>query len=725
MDIRVAQHGNAALFGLARVGTVLPISLLALCAGLGLAHTCSDLYAFRQMVSEQIGTATWILLGAFALLPLLCAWWAARRERPIPPPVFIALLIIASLALRAILIATVEPMWGTDYLRYWERAMAMAASEEFSVSSLYHQRALLVPYPVELLFGPEAVTALKWANALLLLAVQLFTYDMLRLTLGHRVAQAASILLLASPLPAYAALIPSHDVWALPFLVGLVWAATRAAYLPLAPLRRVLGVLGLGGMAAVMAYCLELQRSTGMLAAASLLASGLIYVLRTRTHGLCGSENRTPVALISVAALTLALQPAISEIGGRIGIEPATSNTIAVSKAMKFAAHGSAMGTGRSAWYARFNDRFRAKSLNGLEEANDFARSVVLSTWAVQPSGKLDAMQAHAQRLFSLSYPPDWDTLLRRPEGMDPEVRNLLVAHLSLFGALLLTLTLASWVRFIGRPDRLPFPALSSAVFVLGLALVLLVVFENKPFNISAVWWLYPVVIASAMGRFPKSQETADTGLQRAWLVACALMVPVVAVLAWSMFEAGYRPSHGRILSGWEVRAENSTDARNADIQAPAKAFEPSFFVQDRRSFVLRDAPEDGARIQKRANRLYLPLRFPTAPVHEGDRVTAGRTLCLSGSRRNLEFFMFAPYQRRDVHRAFSLEVVIDGSVVASLPIPHEDRSDSMKLVSVPMPVEGEACVDLAFSLHSHVNRAADSWARASYVEVWFPRLAF
>lgn len=85
---------------------------------------------------------------------------------------------------------------------------------------------------------------------------------------------------------------------------------------------------------------------------------------------------------------------------------------------------------------------------------------------------------------------------------------------------------------------------------------------------------------------------------------------------------------------------------------------------------------------------------------------------------------MFAPYLRRGVENAFTVEIAIDGQVVKQRSIPHRDRSDSMQLASVALPPAQEgACRILSVTLVSNVDRTATSWANASHTEIWYPRL--
>ena len=133
--------------------------LLGTGVALGLVHTAADTLDLARLDAGPGAAVHWVVALLLAAGSLAAALWLARRRDPVPVPVFLGVLAASTLLLRWLLIGTVEPTWSTDYLRYWQRAMEMAASGHVSASDIYQQRALLVPYPVEFLFGPGATTA--------------------------------------------------------------------------------------------------------------------------------------------------------------------------------------------------------------------------------------------------------------------------------------------------------------------------------------------------------------------------------------------------------------------------------------------------------------------------------------------------------------------------------------------------------------------------------------
>ena len=109
--------------GLAVNGAIAAL-LLLLGTGiaLGFSHTAVDVQSLAREVSSPGAAARWTAAGALVAATLACAWWFARRAQPVAPPLFLGGLIVATLLLRATLIATVDPAWSTDYLRYWQQA---------------------------------------------------------------------------------------------------------------------------------------------------------------------------------------------------------------------------------------------------------------------------------------------------------------------------------------------------------------------------------------------------------------------------------------------------------------------------------------------------------------------------------------------------------------------------------------------------------------------------
>lgn len=694
------------------------------------------LESIEQLVAQiprQFSTAGGILQGAtgVVLVALSCGvvWKLSRRPVPLHPGWFLLALIAGSIALRGILIGTVEPEWSTDYLRYWQRALELASQDDLRVSNVYHQRALLFAYPVAEMWGADGATALKWLNASLLLVIQLVVYDVARLARDHQSAQAASVLLVAAPIPAYAALIPSHDVWGL-FLVSLaIWAAVRIFHLSSHVPGRWLRFALLTSFCAFALYCLQLQRSIGtILAIALLVAAVLFFFVRPEWP----EHKRRSRLLIAAALVCFLAQPLLARIGTQLEIHPTAQNFDTASYNMKIAAHAGAMGTANSAWYARFADRFRVQSQLGVESTASFAQSIAVSNWVLEPTGKLRHLKSHMSRLFRLGYPAGWNTTLRRPAGMSPDTRNSLVFHAGVFGVVFGCLLLFSLYRAAALLRSMPIHLVVSLVFVAGLSLLLLALFENKPYNIFPIWlcmvWLVSWAASPVAREHAGAIRVGTTG-HRSWSTllggTCALAVG--AATAWAVPRVLYTEQDGLILDDWELSLAQDQDPpadwRSTLALTPPDAFDKPYYAHDRRGFVLKGAIDDGKRIHKYANGLFTVLEFP-AELTQGDRFRMERQVCGTVADRHLEFLVFAPFQRPDVDNAFTLEVLVDGALRKRVPIPYRNGGNTMRRISFDHPLgASEACRSISLELVSNVNQAAQSWRRASRVEIWFPRL--
>ncbi|MGH8084268.1 MAG: hypothetical protein ACREPV_03225 [Lysobacter sp.] len=697
--------------------------------------TLESIEQLIAQVPRQFSTAGGVLQAAvgIALVALSCgaAWKVSRRPLPFHPGWFLLVMIAGSIALRGILIGTVEPEWSTDYLRYWQRALELASREELRVSTVYHQRALLFAYPVAEIWGADGAIALKWLNAALLLAIQLAVYDVARLARSHQAAQSASILLLAAPIPAYAALIPSHDVWGLFFVALAIWTAVRIFHLGSHGWGRWLRFSLLTALCALALYCLQLQRSIGTILSIALLVAAIIVFFLDSA----GPERERRSRLLVVAALACFLaQPLLARVGTQLEIHPTAKNFDSSSYHMKIAAHAGAMGTANSAWYARFADRFHGQSKLGVESTANFAESIAVSNWVLEPTGKLRHLKSHMSRLFRLGYPAAWNTTLRRPADMSGRTRNSLVFHAGVFGVAFGCLLLFSLYRSAALLRSMPLHLVASLVFVAGLSLLLLALFENKPYNIFPIWlcavWLISWVASHDAARGDKAEAVgASPAKHRSWptLLAGICTLVVGAATAWAVPRALYTERAGLVLDDWDLSLAQDrpppADWRTTLALSPPDAFDKPYYVHDRRSFVLKGATEDGKRIHKYANGLFTTLEFPTE-LARGDRFSMERKVCGIAGDRHFEFFVFAPFQRRDVDNAFTLEVLVDGMAWKQVPIPYPDGGNTMRRVSLDDPLGGgQACHSISIELVSNVNQTAESWRRASHVEIWFPRL--
>ena len=709
----------------ARVGVSAMLLYLCIAVLLGLGLTYDNLSALTHL---QFGShdALWrILVVCAVLLVATWCWRVARRERPYPIRPFLVGVLVVGTGIRGLLALYVDSQWSTDYLRYWQHAIAMADSGALSVGNLYDQRALLIAYPVVRLFGPDAQLAMKLVNVAVLLVIQLLGYDMMRLARSHQAAQAMTILLLAAPMPAYVALIPSHDLWGLFFLAVATWAAIRATYLTRTT-HAWLPIAGLAAVCGVATYCLELQRTTGTLFALALcLAAALSWFLHRDAPAAKDLAQRNG-RLLAVALACLVMQPVLEQIGTRLDIHPSARIVAEPSHKMKLTAHSGAMGTATSDWYARFRDRFSIKETGDYASASEFSRSIMLSTWILQPEGKLLHAVSHMPRMFDLGYPVDWDTALRKPTKISVATRGLLLFYAGIFGLAFGVMLISALVTTAVSQRKLPPPLLILTVMLAVLSFLLLVLFENKAPNIFPIWLVGSMLIAwFASSARPKPGSAVSIAAKSSFTLAATIAVVLVAsVVLWMIGRLTYTESDGRILDKWSLSLEQAVvppaDWERMLSTAIPRAFEATFYETEKRGFVMRAAPKDGARIRKYSGDLLTVLEFP-ATLSSGDTLTMARKVCGMGEPRALEFFVFSPLRRKDISEAFSLDVTVDGETVTHVPIPL--KGSSMRLIRTPTVISGRECREVALSLTSNTARTAASWRRASRTEIWFPRL--
>lgn len=702
----------------ALVGASVASVFVYLAAGvlLGTSRSGSNLVVLAQIGS---GSAALDLVASALALAATAATvvYVLRRRIAFPALAFVVGLAVTSLALRGALIHYVDPEWISDYLRYWQRGLALADGSRASVRDLYDQRALLVAYPVASLFDHAASNALKHTNSILLLVVQLVAYDLIRHYRGHRAAQAASVLLLAAPVPALTVLIPSHDLWGLFFFSLALWFFFRAV-----EAKTWVAVPLLTIFSGVCAYLFEIQRTLGTLLCLALLAAAAISWLQLRRTPQLERRRRAATAIL-VAASCLGMQPMLATFGSGHGLHPGADITRSASHYMKLAAHSGAMGTATSDWYARFSDRFHDKGGQDAMMVKEFATSVMLSTWVHAPQVKLRHAVDNAPRLFDLGYPRDWDALLRRPEGMSPRVRDLIVHYVTAFGFAFGLLLIWALVRVAGDRRPVPVAALGGLVFLAAASSLLLLLFENKPSNIFPIWLVAVVAIGLAFA--PATPE--DRGARRLEfpgnLIAGAAMLAGAACLAWVAAAASYRESDGLVLAPWDVELQQAEVAphhwrSSLDALSP-RAFDPAYYLHDRRGFVLRGAAADGARLHEYDSGLYQVMEFPAA-LTAGDRLRMTRQVCAGSESAALELFVFSPFTRADVSERFILRISVNDDTQRSMSIPFD--GPNIQLVTIPLP-RVRACQEIDVSLVSNVTTASESWRRASRIEIWMPRL--
>jgi hypothetical protein len=663
-----------------------------------------------------------VLLAGMVTGTVVCAIRTSRREIHFPPAKFLYIVVGGGFVLHVLLAMFVEPRWGTDYLRYWQHAQELVRRGVYGgFNGPYYSRALLVPYVVVRLFGPEATFALKLTNIFLLTACQLFVYDILRRVASHRAAQPAAILFVVAPLPAYATLIPSHDLWGMFFIATALWTLTIALF-PTSTQLKPARWIPLALLAGVIAYLAELQRSTGKIFCLAMLLAALLTWLVTLRRGDVKPTRQRAVVAILVTILCLGTQIVANRFGGRLGMNPTPRVSLFM---MKIAANGSGMGNGKSDWFARFRDRFRDKQ-STPSVATDFAKSMALSSWSLQPLDRAAHLAKQSGRLFELSYPADWDWLMRQPKGMSSHGKALFVLYANFYGIALGAFFIYSLILAAASRRPPPLPVLGLLLTIAMLAFALLILFENKPYNIFPVWlaafMTIGCVLAPSEPRECDSQETLPP--DRRWLTIAegGVAVAITAFVAIAIIRSSYGVAEGRLLDDWTFNNHQRLPTKDPDwvnklLDARPEAFDAGAYDSSALAATyIRHSAGDGDRIRDYAGDIVTRLAFP-APVSRGDNLELATKVCTI-DRRGLEFFLFSPAKEANPKgREFQLEVSVDGNALKSIPIPLAGKN--FQRFVFKRAFQDGSCHALVFQLRAD---KAVGISNPPFVELWAPR---
>ncbi|HET6430811.1 hypothetical protein [Dyella sp.] len=703
-------------------------ALLLLAAGeaLGLVATAAATAPLAKgLASSPLLWLAAVLMALVVAAVLVTSHRTSRRPQPFRPALFLPALIGTGVVVHLLLVAFVRPSWGTDYLRYWQHAQEMVREHKYGgFSGPYYSRALLIPYAIIRLFGPDSILMLKLANVVLLTGIQLFGYDILRRVKSHQAAQAASLLFLAAPMPAFATLIPSHDLWGLFFFSAAAWTLTLAVFRRDQSVPSIARCATLAVVTGLLAYLTELQRGTGSIFTVALVGAAVLIWLGSYDDPRSAPERSRARTGLFVAALCLGSMVAAGQVGDRLGLNPNPRTSLFM---MKIAANSGGMGNGKSDWYARFRDRFGVEQATD-ETATDFAKTMALSAWTLEPLERGAHLAGQAQRLFELHYPADWNWMLRHPDGLPKTSRHLLLVYAGEY-AMGLGIWFVWSLCLLATSRRLvPLPVLTASLSILLLAATLLLLFENKPFNIFPVWLAICLVIGSTF------DGTASRAARTPWHVAFRQRIGtaaagiVLAAGAMTLLLFGtsmaYSPSSGQILSDWSLetsqRLPKSNDRWELELlDARPEAFDPSSYDPETLSqSYIRHAGGDGDRIQRHAGSTVTRMQFP-APVAKGDHLTLKTSVCLKNpERNNLEFFAFAPL-RNAGSDAMTLTVSVNEKTLGETGIPFSRRN--FRRFFMPEAFVPGKCQELSFRL-----RAEKTFASAKdspFVEIWIPRL--
>lgn len=621
------------------------------------------------------------------------------RPTPFPVTPFLLVSLALGLGLRLAYIAIVEPEWYTDFLRYWEYGVDLASGQRTEITNVYSRRANFLTRPLIELFGPHRIIV-PVCNALLLTLIQGLGYDILRRIRSHQAGQGFSLLWMAVPVPMMTMAVPNHDLAGLLLISIAIWfgviAQRRHASMPdwiviacwIAAgitLSLLQAVRGLGTLYLI---CLTLL---------TLAAVVVVVCRRTRT----GSGHNPVVARSVIGLLVIALSFVTAESALRqVGVVT-SSNAEHYARLRYTTPHATSLSNGSYSFMFAFEKAFTRDLQGEPERFAAFRRSLVLTDFAEEPTDRVQASLARMQRQYSLGSQQGF--YLR---GVPGHIVAELTAFNIFFGVGFAIMLLLAMHRLLQHRARQPtvdhFLLLLTAV----ISLALLLVGENQSRYLSVLWLAGAMVIPSQLSfRDPPALKP----LSPTWLlVSSAAILLGVLTIAWLMASWLFTPARGQILHDWTF----STDTRSSDVGR-------SFFsqLQDRESKVM--IGRSGKPVPVTFNELSLKLMLPAPPAFSGN-ASAQQKVCGLTAPAGLEFQYDAPTKHIAGDEAFSLRVGVNDRQVwqAFLPNP-----EGPKRVRIAIPVDSGGCAQVRFTLVSHGDASRKSWQRASFIEIFFPRI--
>ena len=633
-----------------------------------------------------------IALGLLVLLVFELAQRLARREFPIPIVPFLVASLLVGLAIRLAYVWYVRPEWYSDFLSYWQTGIELAATDKVNVKDIYDQRALFLTRPIIELFG-ESRTALVVLNGLLLTFIQGVGYDLARRARSHQAAQAFSVLWMAVPEPLLTAAVPNHDLAGLTLTAVALWLLTVA--LSTREKRRVVLCATAAG---VMLAMLEAVRGLGLLFVAVLFALALAaVVVQIARHGRAGLANRSLqrgglTLLFAVASLAVALS-VLSRTGATV--DPATSTYLVVRYTTP---HSTSLSPGTHSFYAGFDKAFTFDLEQDVDKFLDFRRSLVLSDFLANPLSRIQMSITRMQRQYALGSQQNF--YLR---GASSKVRSVAAVYTDFFRIGFAILLLISIYRHLNQPVRRVALVDFLLLFVATASMTLLLFGENQPRYLFTVWFAGALVIPlHARAKLDVAAVRGPTAL----LVSAFAALGCLALLTFVLAHASLKENSGRILSRWQF---------SSDLSDPSIGNRVLTELQSERSDVLVDPK--GKAMPTRFGALSLKLMLP-APPPLSLVASAHTEVCGIQTSSALEFQFAAPWQGKK--GSFSLELAANGTPIWRTDLPNGRTPER---VTLALPGDVGDCMQLQFSLRSQTAQAKRSWQRASFVEIFFPRI--
>lgn len=640
------------------------------------------------------------LAGLLAIAVAMLFFAVVKRDAPFKPPVFLVCSLAASALFYYGYISSIEVAWVSDFKGMWLHAVDMVASGNYTVRSIYNERALPVLVPTILLFGPTPAVV-PIVNLLFLLGIQLAGYDLARRIAGHRAAQGFVVLWIGAMEPIFALPITSHDIWGLFFLVLFLWGFRvtfeRVAAGKLGTVRHKVILAGCTlGLAGVLAL-LDMQRELAPFVILGFGLAGLLLALK----GVAGHVRLRPGLVLAAAVFVLygGITAGLKHAGYML--TSAQGETLAQ---IRIGAYGSSLSNGNYDQGQVIQKTF-FNPIDG-ETRRDLVQAIPLSDLVLQPVARIGNIvhRAHRQALLGSQTYFYQAQAKTQSAWLLPLTRAYNVCYSIVLAALSLWLILPLLRRRDSLDGLVQLSLLSTLV---GL---LLLVGESQPRYIFPLWFILPQLVAFALTLQPADTDHAvPVSSVWGWDVIRGVLLLLAAYLLLALAaKLAYSESRGRVLSGWQPALHGASQS------APENWF-------------MANQKLSAAKIKHDANdsraagfgELALVMKIPTS-VESGGATSADKTLCVGDERRALGFFYYMPIQNPKAKGTFTLEVLIDDQLRWSIQSP---GNAAITHVRIPDILPAGTCGNLKVNLRANRTISTDPWINASQADLYFMRL--
>lgn len=621
------------------------------------------------------------------------------RERPIDPRIFLPCSLLCAALVYYLYASSIKVAWISDFQTMWRFAVDMAASGDYSVKSIYNERALPVLVPGVLLFGPDPAIV-PYINGVMLLAVQAAGYDLARRASGHKAAQGFAVLWIGAMEPVLALPITSHDIWGLFFLTALVWGGRVAIGIAGAQRgrRRIACIAVFGVLLGALLTLLDMQRELGpVVVLGFVLALGLLWL---RGGGWLQRNSVAVAVLVSVFAFHVATSSALKHAGYML-----TSEQGKGLSQIRTGAYGSSLSNGRYQQGQVLQQNFFY--LLDERDRPDLVRSIPLSDMALQPVARLSNILYRVReqaRFGSQTYfyhakaEPKWPRLI-------PFVQGYNISYSVLLACLAIVCVVPIARRGADGAVLGLFATLS--VLVGGLLLA----GESQPRYIFPLWFVLPQMVAYATAHgLTASAATEGRKAFQGWdlvrggALACLAFFALAAMVRWA-----YPETRGRMLSGWDSGSYGLAGTPPAE----------KWFKDHQKMSASGIKREGGDTRAFGFGKLALVMRLPTG-ASAGGGVIAEKRLCVGRERRSLDFFYYMPYQNPGAAGSFTMRILMDGRPLWNVSLPGTPRIQHARIEDVLPP---DTCGKLIVDLRTHREITSPSWIVATQTDVYFMRL--